>query len=891
MRLEKLKAYKVHLIGIIVLPLLFVAIGLHFYRLPWGWIESLEAVPNNAALVLELNSYNKAKDLYAHLPFSASMSKWLLAERLKEDVEVLKPLFSKQPEALNEGRLTIALEANGAQELNYVYILNTKWQRVDIAERLSKVKSSKYNKYNFKGDELYCLLLEDGRSYTFAAYKNLILVAKHALMVEDALSQLQHKSSNLLNQPEFQKAYNTVNPVATLNLYLNFEALSPTFGSFVETAKRQMMVNSGKNLGWLALSVLPNKDGIQFLGGLTPRGDNALCKQLRNPNFTDKKNIATILPANTAFLTWIGMGDFKKTFGAGSALTGGMEFYQFFADWVGNDMAYFITEPHTSNVANDCYLALHVRDTALAREQLHRFEHVQGQSQHFDYGMFTINQVLGGKVLNTVLGETWGNIENPYYAIVGDYAIFANTRSSIELLIDQYIVGRTLSNDAHYLEFSASLDERKTNFYTYANTAFLQEFLQSSLQEDVQVQIAQSASILKELRLFGLHLDAEGDVYKVTGTYKFGNKKAFAAATQTSIAWKTTLASAAAIAPALVNSPTGEYEIFVEDVDNQIYLLNRAGEVRWKRRIDGKILSDIFQIDYFNNGNLYYVFNTAEKIYLLDKDSKDVSTFPFVLQSPATTGMTVIDFENAKEYSYFVPCKNQNIYGFNKNCRPLPGWNPKQYVGIVKQPLFHFQKDSKDYIIALTENGTMRTFKRDGSNRFEAKEYASALLSPIGFQADIASCRIVVADAKGKIHVCNLQGEDFSLLAPVGASTNVKMAFADVTGDNRKDYVMLSDKTIACYGYDSANFVKKFAIPLTETHDEIFPVQMVTKSRTMIGVVCKKLGQISLYEGAKRYADFPLAGNTTFNVTDLFGDGTNTLVVASGDGVYAYRLR
>jgi hypothetical protein len=45
------------------------------------------------------------------------------------------------------------------------------------------------------------------------------------------------------------------------------------------------------------------------------------------------------------------------------------------------------------------------------------------------------------------------------------------------------------------------------------------------------------------------------------------------------------------------NHNTGENELFVQDILNNIYLINRAGRILWKKKLPEPIISEIFQID------------------------------------------------------------------------------------------------------------------------------------------------------------------------------------------------------------------------------------------------------------------------------------------------------
>ena len=106
----------------------------------------------------------------------------------------------------------------------------------------------------------------------------------------------------------------------------------------------------------------------------------------------------------------------------------------------------------------------------------------------------------------------------------------------------------------------------------------------------------------------------------------------------------------------LINHVTQEKEIFIQDRENFIYLINSSGRILWKIKLESQILSDIYQIDYYKNGKLQYLFNTETKIHLIDRNGNNVENYPVTLRSPATNGIAVFDYEKNKDYRIIACC-------------------------------------------------------------------------------------------------------------------------------------------------------------------------------------------------------------------------------------------
>ena len=352
------------------------------------------------------------------------------------------------------------------------------------------------------------------------------------------------------------------------------------------------------------------------------------------------------------------------------------------------------------------------------------------------------------------------------------------------------------------------------------------------------------------------------------------------------------LGNAVAIQPAVFTNPqSGEVEIFVQDASRTAYLLSKAGRILWRRELGEPIQSQIWQLDLNSDEETQFAFSTASGIYVVDHEGEDVAGFPLRLQTPASNGVTVIDFFNSNEYEFFIACENGVAYGFNERGSPGEGWRPKTGVGVVRHPLTHFQAKGKDFLVLLDTAGMLNVFQKNGEYRFPKKDLASKFLQAPDFQADGDSYRIVVCDEKGRVTVTNLEGAGFNLSLNVAKKQSVKFAFGNVTGDERKDYLALSGSDLAVFFYEKSSFKKAFSLAFGQPQDAVFAVQWVGREKALVGTVCEAKSQISLLDGeGKLLPQFPLAGTTEFSIVDLLGDGKPVILTGNGASVVAYSL-
>jgi hypothetical protein len=321
-------------------------------------------------------------------------------------------------------------------------------------------------------------------------------------------------------------------------------------------------------------------------------------------------------------------------------------------------------------------------------------------------------------------------------------------------------------------------------------------------------------------------------------------------------------------------------------------LINRNGEILWTKQIERRIISDIYQIDYYKNTYLQYVFNTDSKIYVIDRNGDPVEKFPILVSSDITNGMLVVDYDSTRDYRYFVATAEKNIYGFKKDGTLLEGWSPKPNVGSIHFPIQHFVKEGKDYLTALNDAGEMFSFQRNGEIRMETVEFKEEFNSTFGVDLSDPQ-RIVATNQRGKAFVLNFRGKIFKLGMNVDENKDMQFIFSDVLNNNRKDYIVLGKKELGIFSYTTDNDFKGFGNHrFSQEQSSLFEVNMPNTNKSRIGTFSEQSENIYLFNGrGNLFPDFPLSGTTPFQIEDLYNDGINVLVVGDKNAVFAYKLK
>ena len=159
-------------------------------------------------------------------------------------------------------------------------------------------------------------------------------------------------------------------------------------------------------------------------------------------------------------------------------------------------------------------------------------------------------------------------------------------------------------------------------------------------------------------------------------------------------------------------------EIIVQDSQNILYLINNSGQVEWTKKIDGKIIKEINQIDSYKNGKLQLAFVTKKSLYMLDRKGRDVGKFPLKFNDAITKPLSVFDYDNNKNYRLLIT-QNNELYMFDSKGNIIRGFNYDKKGRIITKPK-HFRISNKDIIVFKT-NDELKILNRRGKVRIKTK--------------------------------------------------------------------------------------------------------------------------------------------------------------------------
>jgi hypothetical protein len=371
---------------------------------------------------------------------------------------------------------------------------------------------------------------------------------------------------------------------------------------------------------------------------------------------------------------------------------------------------------------------------------------------------------------------------------------------------------------------------------------------------------------------------------------KHSSDESIAGSTGMQTSWESLLDTAIAFKPQLVqNHNTGEMEIFVQDMANNVYLINNVGRVLWKVALPEPIISNVYQIDIYRNKKLQMLFNTRNYIYVMDRLGKFVDKYPVKLKSPAVGSLALFDYDNDKKYRIMVACEDRKVYAYEKTGAMVSGWGFKQSEHPVQTDIYHYRTGNKDYI-TFADKYRVYILDRQGKARV-SPEYNF----PVGKNTTIAlhsfPASLVLADTVGTPHFVSLSDGKIRKQVIKNFPASHFFIFQDVDGDRQDDFVFAYDNKVEAFKQDG----KQILNIETENPVEIRPyIYEFSAKDIRVGIVAPGKNLIYLYDNKnKLYKGFPLKGSTSFSIGRLGkqSNSFNLFVGSKNNFLYNYPVK
>ena len=301
------------------------------------------------------------------------------------------------------------------------------------------------------------------------------------------------------------------------------------------------------------------------------------------------------------------------------------------------------------------------------------------------------------------------------YININDFFVFASSAALLQSIITNYQNSTTLANDSAHNNNVLELSD-ESSLLIGVNPLRLKQILNSIFNEDI------GDLNLKAYKSSAIQFVQDDGFVHVNAIIK--KSKSRAQQNTISEEFNVLLDADVLTNPQFViNHRTKQKDIVVQDINNNLYLISNGGKILWKKQLRGPVLGQIQQVDLYKNRRLQLAFATPNRVYVIDRNGRDVSPFPLQFNDAITQPLSVFDYDNNKNYRFGVTQENALLMYDNKG-KSVSGFRySKTSNRITSQPK-HFRINSKDYIVFAAGN-SMIIINRQGRSRINVKEHIS----------------------------------------------------------------------------------------------------------------------------------------------------------------------
>jgi len=790
--------------------------------------------------------------------------------------------------------LTIASQIMGRNQVEYLYVLPVRSyleeKRIQsfIQDQLNSQKELISRKYN--GTSLYTLPKPNsGKKFLhFCFSKGLMLVSSSMIYLENSVRQLD-ESGSISESKGFDQVFRTKGENVDANIYFNLKNCQKQFASLFDKDIKSHIRRYSHLGNWVELD-LSFRDHLVLLNGFTysDQQENNYMNVFMKQDAV-KMEMESVLPANSGLVAIMGLNDpnqhknaYRKFLegngGLESYLSGlkilknktGVDFEKLFYSLIHKEIALV----YLDNQVDNKFSIIRTKSASAAKEKLVSMLSAYAEKTKRSLSYYSTSLKLDGAtkfdvfrmpddlIFEKIFGRMFKGAPSTYVSIFENYLIFGKTKAQLSEFVHASFLRKTLDKDPVYDESKEYLSN-KSNFFFYTSMPRSNKVINSFLNEVYQTDILEQRESLNKFQAIGLQMSVNEDL--IYNNIFVKHNPVLELAPQT--VWESRLDTAFVHKPFLVkNHYTQEKEILVQDLNNQLYLINPAsGRILWKRPLSSSIIGEVSQIDMFRNNKLQYVFVTQDKLYLIDRNGKDVSKYPVLLRSKAARGLSVFDYSNNRNYRFFVPGKDKKVYAYSKDGKLLDGWKFTKAENPIISEVQHFRIQGKDYIV-FADEFRVYILNRKGQIRLKPKKQIAKSKNNIFYLESANSKhadRLVTTDREGDIQYFYMNG-NVETKNMTGLDKDHHFVARDIDADGESEYIISNGNKLQVFESNGSDMLD------LDFHSHIsYPpaVYQFSKSKFEIGICLRKDNQIHLVNmNGKDHKGFPLKGNTAFSI-------------------------
>ena len=433
-----------------------------------------------------------------------------------------------------------------------------------------------------------------------------------------------------------------------------------------------------------------------------------------------------------------------------------------------------------------------------------------------------------------------GNKNQNFSTLIENILIISKVSSTIENIILNYTNKSTLKNSNKF-----NFNYEKLPLYSNSFRVYNMDYFNENLYKKLNVDY-------NKFNFWMHHILIEDDiVYK---THLLEKSPEEITESGPSIVFNLKLSGEVTLKPIwATNYVTKEPEIITQDNKHNLYLINKDGNIIWRKKLDSKIVGKVVQVDLYKNGRLQYAFVTEDSFIILDKNGNIVKNIKHKKREK-TIGLSVFDYDKNKNYRFLI-CYENDIKMLDSNMKKVGGFSTKNIKSEMTSLPKHFRIGSKDFLIINTKNKIL-ILDRRGNIRIDVNDELKSPTSEIYINQN----SFVFMNDNNLVQI-NLNGS--TKISPLPLETNYSL----VSSQNKLIYMTENIITI-----NDQNFELKFG---NYTNPQLFFDEFISITELDLNRI------FILKADGSSFDNFPIYGSSSIDV--FVEKNKNKLLVSVGE--------
>jgi hypothetical protein len=689
-----------------------------YQQLQTGPVKAWDLVPTDAVLVYEKDNCNSCVDAVR------ASSLWALLESAARYKKPTDSVHVRIKKAFDEAKgVLISAHVTKKDELDFIYYIPGGSQFISPAE-VSRMKGYALRTRAFSGvtiNEVH----SDKQVFSFANVEGVWVASFTSFLVEDVIrSYRNHESAG--KQSTFGSLQFTSIKDDAGNLYVRLEGLQEFLSVFIN--------DSGLDypFGRSALLDIKTDENTMTLNGFSTDSINRAkyflsIFQHQNPvSFGLKNFISNRVVAVSSFGISDGknfsidLNQFIRT--KRPKLSDSLQLlsskYSFDAGDLYSKISDEIAVCFLESRKRASFSRILMVETSDVKPWLKTFGSLSDKLSvdtvfYERYSQYEIREVPSYKFSEKLLWPFVSGFEHNYYTSIGNILFLAEDVEELKNYLDDIDAEETWGRSVSQNKFlEGTLLE--SNVSLYVNPSRFWNLFAGNFQPRWQGFLKEKRNLLQAMQMSSIQFSHLNNSYYTNALFSFGQVKDSSTPQKNSSNAVTVFDKGVLNLNAVRSHVNRSNEVLIQDSLNNLNLVSADGKVLWKLPIGDRIISDVVQVDFFNNAKLQYFFATQYSLHVIDRLGDYVSGFPLTLSSTNIDYVSVVDYDNSKKYRFLVADKAGKVFMYDKEGNLLEGWNPNDGGGILSAPPKHYRIKGKDYVIAARKDGAVNLWTRRG---------------------------------------------------------------------------------------------------------------------------------------------------------------------------------